>query len=131
MVAWFEDVRLGERWALGAWQVGPVRDPFVLLSYSVGAPFARTSVLDSQCSRFVQPVRSGDWVYPVLQVVVLTPCRGHGLVVVRSTMHNQDRALLIEGEQHYRVPCRPYTEQGVADPFGGDKLQPCALYVTH
>jgi len=56
-----------------------------------------------QSSRFLKPVYAGDTVYPMLTVSALTPGRSTGVVIVRSTLHNQRRELCMEGEQKYLV----------------------------
>lgn len=56
-----------------------------------------------QSSRFLKPVYAGDTVYPMLTVTALTPGRSTGVVIVRSTLHNQRRELCMEGEQKYLV----------------------------
>ncbi|MBT5265783.1 MAG: MaoC family dehydratase [Rhodospirillaceae bacterium] len=57
----------------------------------------------SQSSQFLAPVYAGDTVYPALEIVELTPQRSTGVVVVRSTVHNQDGILVMDGEQRYVV----------------------------
>lgn len=52
-----------------------------------------------QSSRFLGPVYSGDTVYPLLEVVQLQPGDRTGVIVLRSTVHNQDGVLVMEGEQ--------------------------------
>ncbi len=56
-----------------------------------------------QSSRFLKPVYAGDTLYPLLVVTALAPQRTTGLVTVRSTIHNQHRTLVLEGEQRYVV----------------------------
>ena len=52
-----------------------------------------------QSSRFLAPVYSGDTVYPLLEITALQPGRTTGVLVLRSTVHNQRRQLVMEGEQ--------------------------------
>ena len=49
-------------------------------------------------SRFLKPVFSGDTLYPELTVSELKPGRTTGVVVLRSTVHNQRGELCAEGE---------------------------------
>jgi acyl dehydratase len=54
-----------------------------------------------QSSRFVRPVFAGDTVYAALTVDELTPNRSTGVVGLRSTVHNQDGVLVLEGRHRY------------------------------
>ena len=54
-----------------------------------------------QSSRFVRPVFAGDTVYPALTVDEVTPNRSTGVVGLRSTVHNQDGVLVLEGRHRY------------------------------
>jgi acyl dehydratase len=56
-----------------------------------------------QSSRFLAPVYLGDTLYPLLEIVGLKPQRTTGVVTMRSTVHNQDGTLVLEGEQKYLV----------------------------
>ena len=56
-----------------------------------------------QSSRFLKPVYSGDTLYPMLTILELKPQRSTGVVVIGSTIHNQKRELVMEGEQRYLV----------------------------
>jgi len=49
-------------------------------------------------ARFHKPVFSGDTTYPQLEVKELRPGRTTGVVVLRSTVHNQRDELCMEGE---------------------------------
>ncbi|MBV9538052.1 MAG: MaoC family dehydratase [Acidisphaera sp.] len=64
------------------------------------------SVLD-QSSRCLRPVLEGDILSPVLQVVELEPGRGTGIVTLRSTVHNQAKALVLVGAQRWLMRGRP------------------------
>lgn len=55
----------------------------------------------SQSSRFLKPVYCGDTLYPKLVVSKLQPQRTTGVLTVATTVHNQDGALVLEGEQTY------------------------------
>jgi acyl dehydratase len=54
-----------------------------------------------QSSRFLHPVFAGDTVYPALTVDELTPNRSTGVVGLRSTVHNQDGVLVLDGRHRY------------------------------
>ncbi|MBC8239102.1 MAG: MaoC family dehydratase [Alphaproteobacteria bacterium] len=60
-----------------------------------------------QSSKFLKPLYAGDTVYPMLEVIDLKPGRTTGVVVLRSTLHNQRRELIMEGEQKILVKKRP------------------------
>jgi acyl dehydratase len=59
-----------------------------------------------QSSQFLKPVYRGDTIYPWLEIVALNPGRTTGVVVVRSTVHNQRSELCMEGIQKYLVKRR-------------------------
>jgi len=54
-----------------------------------------------QSSRFLHPVFVGDTLYPTLEVDEITPGRTTGVVGMRSTVHNQDGVLVLDGRQRY------------------------------
>ena len=54
-----------------------------------------------QSSRFLKPVFAGDTVYPELVVASLERQKTTGIVVLKSTVHNQRGELCLEGEQTY------------------------------
>ena len=56
-----------------------------------------------QSSRFLKPVYTGDTLYPMLAILDSKPQCSTGVVVVGSTIHNQKRELVLEGEQRYLV----------------------------
>lgn len=60
-----------------------------------------------QSSRFLKPVIAGDTVYPLLEVVDKVENRTTGVIVLRSTVHNQRGELVMEGEQKLLVRRRP------------------------
>ncbi|WP_373085511.1 MaoC family dehydratase [Sneathiella sp.] len=60
-----------------------------------------------QSSKFLGPVYYGDTVYPELVITDLKAQKSTGVVTVRSTVHNQRRQLVMEGEQRYLVRKRP------------------------
>ena len=49
---------------------------------------------------------SGDTVYPALEVIDLTPRNTTGVITLRTTVHNQRRQLVLEGEQKMLVKKR-------------------------
>ena len=54
-----------------------------------------------QSSRFLAPVYAGDTLYAVLEVAELRAQRTTGVLGMRTTVHNQDGTLVMEGEQKY------------------------------
>ena len=60
-----------------------------------------------QSSRFLAPVYAGDTLYPAIEIVELTPNRTTGVVAMKSTVHNQNGVLVLEGTQRYLVRKRP------------------------
>jgi acyl dehydratase len=60
-----------------------------------------------QSSRFLKPVFSGDTIYPALEVVELTAGRSTGVIGLASTIHNQRREQVLEGNQRYLIRKRP------------------------
>ena len=68
-----------------------------------------------QSSRFLAPVYSGDTLYPVLEVRALEPGRSTGVLVLRSTVHNQRRELVMEGEQRLLVRRREASARSPSD----------------
>lgn len=59
-----------------------------------------------QSSRFLKPVYVGDTLFPMLEIVELRPGRTTGVAVLRVTIHNQDGALVMDGEHKYLVKKR-------------------------
>ena len=60
-----------------------------------------------QSSRFLEPVYVGDTVYPELVITRLEPGRTTGVAVLRATVHNQARELVMEGEHKYLLRRKP------------------------
>jgi acyl dehydratase len=60
-----------------------------------------------QSSRFLKPVYAGDTVYPLLTVSELKPQNTTGVVTMSSSVHNQRRELVLEGEQKFLLKKRP------------------------
>lgn len=54
-----------------------------------------------QSSRFLAPVYAGDTLYSALEVDELSPNRTTGVVGLRSSVHNQDGAAVLEGRHRY------------------------------
>ena len=79
----------------------------VLIQTAVGAGLFAHMAQDSlkafleQSSRFLNPVFLGDTLYPVLEINELTPQRTTGVVGLRSTVHNQNGVLVLEGQHRY------------------------------
>lgn len=77
----------------------------VLIHSAVGAGQFPHLVDDSliafldQSSRFLKPVYVGDTLYPRLVITDLKPQRTTGVLTMRSTIHNQARALVMDGTQ--------------------------------
>jgi acyl dehydratase len=59
-----------------------------------------------QSTRFLAPVYAGDTLYPLLEVVELKPQNTTGVVTLRSTIHNQDDVLVLEGIQKFLIKKR-------------------------
>jgi acyl dehydratase len=64
-----------------------------------------------QSSRFLKGVYCGDTLYPSVEIAGLTPQRTTGVMSCRATIHNQDGALVLEGEQKYLLRKRPAGDQ--------------------
>jgi acyl dehydratase len=60
-----------------------------------------------QSSRFLKPVYVGDTLYSMLTITELVPGRSTGVVVMRATIHNQSKELVMEGEHRYLLRRRP------------------------
>jgi len=63
-----------------------------------------------QSAQFRAPAYAGDTLYPRLEIIELRPQRTTGVVVMRATIHNQARLLVLEGEQKYLLRKRPDAE---------------------
>lgn len=68
--------------------------------------------LIEQSSKFLAPVYCGDTVYPALEIVELIPGNSTGVIVLRSSVHNQDGVLVMEGEQKMLVKKRTTRKVG-------------------
>lgn len=60
-----------------------------------------------QSSRFLKPVYAGDTLYPMLAITRLEPGRTTGVVVMRVTIHNQAKELVMDGEHRYLLRRKP------------------------
>ena len=60
-----------------------------------------------QSAKFLKPVYRGDTVYPALQITELTPSKTTGVIKLRTTVHNQDHRLVLDGFQKMLVSKRP------------------------
>ena len=58
-------------------------------------------------AKFLKPVYRGDTVYPALEIIDLAPKNTTGVITLRTTVHNQRRELVLEGEQKMLVRKRP------------------------
>lgn len=56
-----------------------------------------------QSSRFLGAVVAGDTLYPALQIAELIGQRTTGVIVMKATIHNQRRELVMTGEHRYLV----------------------------
>jgi acyl dehydratase len=54
-------------------------------------------------AKFLKPVFPGDTLYPALTITELVPQRTTGIVAMRATVHNQERALVLDGTHRYLV----------------------------
>lgn len=79
----------------------------VLIQTAAGAGLFPHMVEDSlkgfigQSSRFLHPVFVGDTLYSALEVAELKPQRSTGVLTLRSTVHNQNGLLVMDGTQTY------------------------------
>jgi len=74
---------------------------------SANAPGHKLVAFLQQSSRFLKPVYAGDTVYPLLTITALEPGRTTGVLVMRVTIHNQDKELVMEGEHRYLLRRKP------------------------
>ncbi|HTO40903.1 MAG TPA: MaoC family dehydratase [Rhizomicrobium sp.] len=58
-------------------------------------------------AKFLKAVYPGDTLYPALEIIELSPQRSTGLVVMRATVHNQKRALVLDGVHKYLLHLAP------------------------
>ena len=65
----------------------------------------------AQSSRFLKPVYSGDTLYSMLEIEALEEQRSTGVVTMKSTVHNQNRELVLDGEQKFLLKKRDSTPQ--------------------
>ncbi|MBT3529420.1 MAG: MaoC family dehydratase [Gammaproteobacteria bacterium] len=62
--------------------------------------------LVEQSSKFLKPVYCGDTVYPSLEIIKLESNSSTGVITLKSTVHNQHKQLVMEGEQKMLVKKR-------------------------
>ena len=67
----------------------------------------------AQSSRFLKPVYSGDTLYSMLEIKALEEQRSTGVVTMKSTVHNQNRELVLDGEQKFLLKKWDPTSQQV------------------
>lgn len=65
-----------------------------------------------QSCRFLGAVHPGDTLRPELRITELVPQRTTGVVVMRSTIHNQRDELVLEGEHRYLLRLATAPSQG-------------------
>jgi acyl dehydratase len=63
----------------------------------------------AQSSRFLKPVYSGDTLYSMLEIMALEEQRSTGVVTMKSTVYNQNRELVMDGEQKFLLKKRDPT----------------------
>lgn len=56
-----------------------------------------------QSSKFLRPVYVGDTLYPILEIVELTPQRTTGVAVLRSMIRNQRGETVMEGMMKFLI----------------------------
>jgi len=57
-------------------------------------------------AKYLAPVYSGDTVYPALEIIGLEPQRTTGVMLLRTTVHNQRDELCLEGQLRMLVAKR-------------------------
>ncbi len=60
-----------------------------------------------QSSRFLHPVIAGDTLYPALEVDELKAGRTTGVIGLKSTVHNQNGVLVLDGRHRYLLRRHP------------------------
>ena len=65
------------------------------------------SIYVSQTLQFLAPVYAGDTLYPRLTVTELKPQRTTGVLTMATSIHNQNRTLVLDGLQKYLIRRRP------------------------
>ena len=63
----------------------------------------------AQSSRFLKPVYSGDTLYSMLEIMALEEQHSTGVVTMKSTVYNQNRELVMDGEQKFLLKKRDPT----------------------
>ena len=88
----------------------------VLIQTAAGAGMFPHQVDDAlmglieQSSRFLKGVYAGDTLYSTLEITGLVPQRTTGVIVMRSTVHNQHGELVLDGTHKYLIRKRDYKE---------------------
>ena len=81
----------------------------VLIQTAAGAGLFPHQVEDAlmgfieQSSRFLKGVYAGDTLYSMLEITELLPQRTTGVIVMRSTVHNQRGELVLDGTHKYLI----------------------------
>jgi len=93
---------------------GPLAHGFQILSFTAaGASIFAHQIGDAliafveQSSKFLKPVYAGDTLYPMLEIAALAPQRSTGVVTLGVTVHNQNGALVLSGEQKILLRKQP------------------------
>jgi acyl dehydratase len=93
---------------------GPLAHGFQILAFTAaGASTFAHAIGDAliafveQSSKFLKPVHAGDTLYPMLEIVELTPQRASGVVTLGVSVHNQNGELVLTGEQKLLLRKRP------------------------
>jgi len=93
---------------------GPLAHGFQILAFTAaGASGFAHQIGDAlvafveQSSKFLKPVHAGDTLYPMLEIVELTPQRASGVVTLGVSVHNQNGELVLTGEQKLLLRKRP------------------------
>lgn len=85
----------------------------VLIQTAAGAGMLPHYMEDSltafleQSSKFLGPVYMGDTLFPMLEIVELIEQRTTGVMVIRTTIHNQAGERVLEGEQKLLLKKQP------------------------
>lgn len=66
-----------------------------------------------QSSRFLHPVVAGDTLYPALEVDELSSGKTTGVLGLRSTVHNQDGILVLDGRHRYLLRKAPQENEEI------------------
>lgn len=85
----------------------------VMIQSCAGAGDFPSTVSDSLVAmlevsgKFLGPVYREDTLYPQLEITSVEPQNSTGVITMRATIHNQDDALVFDGEHKYLIRKRP------------------------